>query len=302
VSLAARFWIYQRERFPLLSHGFLVAVVTVGALGYVAGSGSSLQGLGVASALAALLSTLGFFFQLRVADEYKDYAADAQYRAYRPVPRGVIQLHELAWLALGVALVQLLMALSRDMRLLPYLMAVWGYMFLMRYEFFVHAWLAARPLLYMLSHMVVLPLIFLYLAAWHFVPAQNALPPGLLWLLVAAFANGMVFEIGRKLRAPEQEERGVETYSGLWGISRGALAWTASVGLAAVAALAALWVVQAGIGAAMLIMGGTLAMVVIAALYARTPTLSYAKWVEQGSAYWMILCYLTLGVAPWMGR
>ena len=32
-SLAARFWIYQRERFPLLVHGAVIAALSASALG-----------------------------------------------------------------------------------------------------------------------------------------------------------------------------------------------------------------------------------------------------------------------------
>jgi 4-hydroxybenzoate polyprenyltransferase len=37
---------------------------------------------------------------------------------------------------------------------------------------------------------------------------------GFFWV---SFFNGTVLEIGRKIRAPQDEEAGVETYSFLWG-------------------------------------------------------------------------------------
>ena len=38
-----------------------------------------------------------FFLQLRIADEFKDFAEDSRFRPYRPVPRGLVTLTELGW-------------------------------------------------------------------------------------------------------------------------------------------------------------------------------------------------------------
>jgi 4-hydroxybenzoate polyprenyltransferase len=42
------------------------------------------------------------------------------------------------------------------------------------------------------------------------------MPNGLIIFLIVTFLNGVVIEIGRKIRAKEAEEVGVETYSYLW--------------------------------------------------------------------------------------
>ena len=52
-----------------------------------------------------------FFLQLRIADEFKDFEDDARYRPYRPVPRGLVTLRELAWVGVGAAAIQLALAL-----------------------------------------------------------------------------------------------------------------------------------------------------------------------------------------------
>ena len=72
----------------------------------------------------------------------------------------------------------------------------------MREEFFVKRWLKARPILYMVSHMAIMPLVDLYATACDWAPLGNARPPrGLLWFLVVSLFNGMVVEIGRKIRS-----------------------------------------------------------------------------------------------------
>ena len=55
-----------------------------------------------------------------------------------------------------------------------------------------------------------------------------------------SFCNGVVIEIGRKLRAPADEEAGVQTYTLLWGRTLAVGAWwLALAGTAAAAILAA---------------------------------------------------------------
>jgi len=101
-----RWWVYQRERFPLVAHGPLILAFSFCAVSF---SAHLRQGVWPRAGAAgvAFVSSLLFFLQLRIADEFKDREEDARFRPYRPVPRGLVRLRELGWLfALG-ALVQL---------------------------------------------------------------------------------------------------------------------------------------------------------------------------------------------------
>lgn len=312
-SPAARFWVYQSERFPLPTYATLVAALVLGAFGYVAAhTGRDFWFLG---GLVAWTTVLGLFFQLRVADEFKDAAIDARFRPYRPVPRGLISLRELGWLALVVGSVQFLLNLWADPRLLPFLACNWLYLSLMRREFFVHDWLVARPLLYMLSHMLIMLFMFLYLASVGIVGATRGadalgidgwwdtlgrLPPGVGWFLLAGYANGLVFEIARKVRAPADEEIGVETYSGLWGVRRAAWAWLFAVLGAGLGVALAGWYVNAGLwlGAALLVLFGLAAL--LAFRYAKRPAPATAKAVDRFSALWVLALYGLLFAMPWL--
>src|SRR6185503_3124011 len=92
--MANRWWVYQRERFPVLAHGLLIAAFSFSAISY----SSVLRGAapGWPAALTAFASCFLFFLQLRIADEFKDFDEDARWRPYRPVPRGLVRLRELA--------------------------------------------------------------------------------------------------------------------------------------------------------------------------------------------------------------
>ncbi len=292
-----RWWIYQRERFPLVAHAPLIAAFSSAAVCL----SSLLRGDArprAASLVVAFITALCFFFQLRVADEFKDAEDDARHRPYRPVPRGLVTLRELGWLGVAAAVVQLVAALWLNARLVPLLLAVWGYMALMSKEFFVRDWLRARPVTILWTHMLIMPLIDLYATACDWIPAGAAIAPGLRWFLVASFFNGIVVEVGRKIRAPEAEEPGVETYSILWGRPRAVSVWVATMAVAlGTAVLAAREVGSGSLVSAVL---GTVwvASLLVGALFIANPTRGRARWIEPLAGLWTLAMYAVVGIVP----
>jgi 4-hydroxybenzoate polyprenyltransferase len=166
-------------------------------------------------------------------------------------------------------------------------------------EFFVPRWLKRHPLLYMLSHMVITPLIFLFASACDWVTAGYIRPStGLLWMLAVGYFNGMVVEIGRKVRAPEDEETGVETYSFLWGRRNAVLAWLAAiVATAAFAYVAArdIHVTQLTVS---LLLPALLVCAIAASTFLADGRRGRGKWIESISGLWALLTYITLGALP----
>ena len=300
--MASRWWVYQRERFPILVHGPLIAAMSFAAVSvsHVVRGGTALPAAG--PFLVAFVTTLIFFLQLRVADEFKDHEADARYRPYRAVPRGLVSLHELGAVAAAGALLQLALALWLQSSLTWLLAAVWAYLGLMWKEFFAHRYLTSHPIAYLWSHMLILPLITLYATACEWHTAGVPMPSGLAWLLVASFFNGLVIEIGRKIRAPEAEERGVETYSALWGRRRATLAWWTAMLLAAATSL----LVAGAIGVSAILaaaFGGVLTLAAIAGWrFLAQPTPKRSGLFEPVSGLWTLVAYLGLGVGPWLSR
>ena len=228
-----RWWIYQRERFPVLAHCPMVIVFCLSVMLF-----SSLQVQetpGILRVLGAAVSALIFFFQLRVADEHKDDEIDARYRPERPVPSGLVRLKELARIAWIGAAIQFLIAVNIDFGLLPILILVWAYIGLMTREFFVADWLKKTPSVYLLSHMLVMPLIAFYVSAFDWLCDCREMPAGIGWMLVLTFGCGLVLELGRKIRAPGAEQNGVETYSAAWGRDLALIVWCVSVAVAVIA-------------------------------------------------------------------
>ena len=298
----SRWWIYQRERFPLLTQGPVIAAFSFSAVSFSALLGHRAGPPPAGAVMVAFVTSFVFFLQLRIADEFKDADDDARYRPYRPVPRGLVRLPELAAVAVGGALLQLLLALWLDRKLVGLLMVVWLYLGLMSREFFMSDWLKAHPFTYMWTHMLIIPLIDLYTSACDWLVTGATIPHGLHWFLAASYCNGMVVEIGRKIRAPEDEERGVETYTAVWGRSSAVLAWLGALtatGVFAVCAASRVAFVLPTIVLVVALLGG---LAVASVRFLHSPAAARAAFFEPASGIWTLLIYLGLGIGPRLGR
>jgi 4-hydroxybenzoate polyprenyltransferase len=301
-----RWWIYQQERFPIFKHGLLIAIFSLSAVSYSLllrdplGTRSLLQSPG--APLIAFVMLFLFFLQLRVADEFKDHKEDCRYRPYRPVPRGLIELWELGMVAIGAAVIQLGLAFSMGMPLVWLLLAVWAYMGLMTREFFVPRWLKAHPVVYLLSHSIVMPMLAFYGTACDWLAAGNSPSPEIVRFLLVSWFGGIVLEIGRKIRIPKDEEAGVETYSSLWGHQRAAMVWLGAIGLLTIAVIAAALPINFLIPVtAALIILLTLAVITTWQFLYR-PIRAKAAGFEEISALWTVGVYLIVGIVPLLLR
>lgn len=299
---ANRWWIYQRERFPILAHGLLIGAFSSSAVCFscLLRGGTALPS--IASWFTALASAFLLFLQLRIADEFKDFAEDSLYRPYRPVPRGLVKLHELAWIGVAAAAIQLGLALWLSPRLVWLLMATWTYLALMTREFFVRDWIRERPVTYLWTHMLILPLTDFYATACDWQAARVSAPAGLSWFIAVSFFNGVTLELGRKIRAPGDEETGVRTYSRLWGYRRATLAWIATLLITAACAVAAS--VQTGFLRSEAVTLGLLIGValLLATRFLHRPVTERARLLEHFSGAWTVILYLSLGVLPLLRR
>jgi len=294
----SRWWNYQAERFPLVQNGPLVLVFSASAVSY----SHSLRGRpdlpAVAAFVVAFVTCLLFFLQLRIADEFKDFEEDSRYRPYRPVPRGLIKLRELGVLFVIASALQLCLAFWLSPWLTILLGIAWAYLAAMSNEFFVREWLKARPLTYLWSHMFIMPLVDLYATGCDWLAAGEWHPPaGLIWFLAASYFNGVVIELGRKIRTPVDEERGVQTYSMLWGRRQAVIAWLATMFVTLAFATVAAW--RAGVAPVVCVP----AVMLLIALgqsnaFLNSEAKGAGKRIELISGLWTVCLYLSLGIGP----
>ena len=298
-GLAKRLWVYQSERFPLLKTALLVAFFTAASLCV----SSNLAGRPMpplSTFVIIWLSVLIIFFQMRACDEHKDLETDTKYRPERAIPSGLVSLKLIVVLACGLGLVAIALTASVSLRLLIPLFAVWVWLTLMTFEFFVPKFLLRHAGLYLVSHMAIMPLIDLYATAGDWIVRAEAPPAGLEYFLALSFFNGCVLEIGRKIWTPENEREGVETYSGLLGYKKAAMIWVGicCISLALMAGLA----VRLNVLVPVLIGNGLLlAFIAFKAFkFMKAPTVSGEKSIDSLAGIWVLTGYAFIGFMPFI--
>jgi hypothetical protein len=301
-SFLKRFYIYQKERFPFLAHGLLIAAFTFSAVSYSRITRGAEGFIEWKTFVPGVIVTLTLFFLLRVFDEFKDKEDDAKYRTYLPVPRGLISLKELKTVGIIVVLLQLTVILVFHPSMLGLFAIAIGYLCFMGVEFFVPEWLKKRQVLYIVSHMVIIPLVDIYASGLDWVLLGVDAPTGLLFFFAVSYMNGIVLEFGRKLRAPHKEEEGVVSYTGLYGIVGGTVRWLIILFITLCLAIAAS--VYAGYGIlAFSILGGFFVICALPAiLFIQKKTEKLSKLVEHASGIWTLAMYLTLGGVPMLSE
>ncbi len=297
-SFVHRFYIYQKERFPFLAHGVLISSFTFSAISYSRICRGASGFIPWGDFIIGIFATVTLFFLVRVFDEFKDQEDDKKYRPYLPVPRGLISLQELKVVGWVVGLAQVAVIGIFQLNMLYLYVIVLAYLALMGVEFFVPTWLKQRQLIYVASHMVIIPLIDIYASGldWLLDGAQPHL--GLLWFFAVSYSNGLVIEFGRKIRTPEMEEKGVVSYTGMYGTRGGTAAW---IGLMFVT-------MSLAIGASFYAGYGWVAPVTFGLffvlfslpgwLFIHRPTPRKTKLIEYSSAAWTALMYFSLGAIP----
>lgn len=289
---------YQKERFPVVLNGIAVLTFTFSAISFSRICRGAEGFVSLSTFLIGCFATFTLFLLVRIFDEFKDRFDDAQFRTYLPVPRGLVSLNELKVIGIGIGVLQITSIAIFQLEMLPLYLLVIGYLCLMGVEFFVPIYLKKHQILYITSHMVIIPLLDVYSSGLDWRLEETSPHYGLIFFFAVSFMNGLVVEFGRKLKAPEDEEIGVVSYTKLWGTKQATVIWMLSILITLVFATLAGFV--AGFGITLLlvlvIVAGICFIPVI--LFLKNPSKKMAKQVEMMSGIWTILMYLSLGGIP----
>jgi 4-hydroxybenzoate polyprenyltransferase len=298
-----RWWIYQKERFPLLAYVPVIAAFSFAAVAYSESSRDTNGLPEIRPIFTAFVASLLFFLQLRLADDLKDAEDDSHYRPYRPLPRGLVTVRELVVAWLGCLLLQTVLALWLSWRLLPLLAITSAYMLVMSNKHVLRVlglenWVERHPALYRATGPVIVPLIFIYAGACDWFAAGYIAPSSFASIVAANYLTAMVIEIGRKVRAPEDEELGVETYSAVFGRRKAVVIWLAT--MLAAAACACIAAREGPYTRFVAILLGLMLLVSVAAgvIFLRHTKPGRGSWIEATSRSWALTMYLSLGALP----
>ncbi|EPZ50042.1 prenyltransferase, UbiA family [Bacteriovorax sp. BAL6_X] len=163
------------------------------------------------------IAVVGHYFVLRVFDEHKDFKVDCINHPERALQRGLIKLWHLDIIAAIFTVIGLSYSflISNNYLSLICYGAVYLWSVLMAKEFFIGTWLEKRLTLYSISHMLVSPLIIIWImsAKWQ-VPTFEFY---VYLILAMAFASGFSYEFTRKTRGPEEETETLDSYTKIYG-------------------------------------------------------------------------------------
>ena len=281
---------YLGERFPPGPYTVLVVLFFGSAILNAAAL------TGTAIPLPALLGGLTVwlvFFHLRVFDEHKDHDLDVTAHPERLLSRGVVTLPLLARLA-GLAI---LIEVAVSVVIGPLAVLGWAaaliFSVLMRVEFGVGSWLSKRILLYAITHNPIVGL----LAMYGFFCLGASFEPRFLWYVAAVSLGSLAFELGRKIRLPEEEIAGVDSYSSVHGRGRAGLMLSGIMVTATGCAVMA--VVTLSPSTVQLIVTGLLLVAGTAVGIMGARPGRPAKKVELASSVFLLISLLAMGVAAW---
>jgi len=293
-----RFFIYQKERFPFLGHGILVASFGFSAIAYSRICRGQVGFVSIPVFLAAIFTTISLFLLVRIFDEFKDAHDDALYRKNLPVPRGLVSLRELFIVGAITVILQLVVNLAFFPKILWLYGIVIFYLCLMGKEFFIARWLKQHQFWYVVSHMMIIPLIDILASGYDWFLQGVAAPKGLYGFFAVSFMNGVVLEIGRKIKTPGQEAPGVLTYSGLMGTRRAAYFWIFILFITLCLSTGAAWYTGHGIWTYITLFTAFVFCTLPAVFFIRHQTAKRSRLIEYVSALWTIVMYLSLGGIP----
>lgn len=213
MNFIKKWYTYQKERFPIATYGLYILCLSFAAFFYNTKmlEIESNVGVFITMFVVAFLQ----FLMVRIIDEFKDYEEDKKYRPYRPVPRGLIKLKELRTLFVICIIIQFVLTLIVNPFSLIFLLVLWIMFILMTKSFFMKKLVDKHILLEVALDEILLPTLMLYLSSF------IKLDITILWrLLLLSYVVSWIIEIARKVRCKKDEEKGVKTYTAVFGIPK----------------------------------------------------------------------------------
>lgn len=200
---------YFQERFPPVNMMlFAILFFTVYS---VARCFAANDAIPLYNIVLGVIAAISFFYRLRVFDEIKDYDLDVINHPGRVLQSGKVSIRQLVAIAVPLGVVEVVWSLVCGWQTLLCWSVAVAFSVLMRYEFFAGSFLKKHLLLYSFTHLLIMPLIIIWIWSAYTHPVGYSVP--LLLLCLLSIAGGYSFELARKIHAPAAERESVDSYS-----------------------------------------------------------------------------------------
>ena len=211
-----RLSIYFKEMYPILPR-FLLGLIIFGEIHFIIllNAGIHAFQLGIQELIGGF-TVFSFLLWLRIADDFKDYELDCRLFAHRPLPSGRVRKKDLAVFVSALITVTVLLNLF-FMNNFGFFLFLYIYGTLMSLWFFSKKKIQKSLPLALVTHNPVQMIMNVYIIS--FTCFKYGLPLFTWVNFLAAWTlyfPALIWEISRKIRAPEDETEYV-TYSSLFG-------------------------------------------------------------------------------------
>ena len=161
-------------------------------------------------------TVFAFLLLLRIADDFKDYEGDKHLFPDRPLPSGRVSRRDL-WVLLVVLITVTTLGNFLFMNNLVWFIFLFTYGLLMSLWFFARDKIQSNLLLAVITHNPVMMILNLYIISFTVIKYQlPAITSTTVLLAFTLYFPGLIWEVARKIRAP-QDETDYVTYSRIFG-------------------------------------------------------------------------------------
>lgn len=234
MNFLKKWYTYQKERFPIIIFGLYIFCIAFAVFCF------SNKCYGILNSQPKIILNIEYkidwikiipmfcvaflhFLIVRITDEFKDYEDDCKYRPYRPVPRGLISLKELKILFIICLILQTIITFIFNKSGVLLLVFVWFVTLLLYKDFFIEKIIDKHILLGVLLDELLMPVLVLYLASY-IIPVNLLLDAFIFAnfgdILFVSYLVSWIVEFARKVRCKSDEEKGVKTYTAVFGINK----------------------------------------------------------------------------------
>ena len=237
-NIFQRLYVYQKERFPVVTFALYILCIVIGVFFITDAYAAKESGKFLKNSVETIfynrdyfkmipMFIVGFlqFFMVRVIDEHKDFEEDSKFRNYRPVPRGLISLKVLKVLFVISFIAQFLITTLWGGSLLL-LVILWCAVLLLANDFFIKDFIDRHILVGVILDEAIMPVLALLMAS--FCVEEHLLfyllgNTGFIYLVYLTYVISWIVELARKIRCKKDEEKGVKTYTQVFGIPKAVL-------------------------------------------------------------------------------
>ena len=224
LPLIHKFYLYQEERFPIVFLVLSIFPVILSSAAIVMQDRPNLLQL-----LLAFIASLSYFFHIRVIDDYRDFQHDNLYHKNRPIQAGIISLMDLKRIDSIMVVIFLLISIFSNPYSLGLAVFLLIYTYFAKNDFF--AKLKIRKYFYIYNAINFLQMVILQIYIYAFFSKSFYFNTPITMHFLFIITGTLIFEFLRKIKTPESEGEGKDTYSWHMGFGKSTMVYLLFVSL-----------------------------------------------------------------------